>query len=122
MTAHRAQGQTLSAVIVDLQSCRGSEALYVMLSHVTSIKGLLILRSFSRNKITCNVSEDLRVENKRLREIVLETTVWCSTNVIETQAAIDNLATQQDPVSRCTTRDLKRHASRTNHIDAPLSE
>ena len=32
MTAHRAQGQTLSNVIVDLQSCRGTEAPYVMIS------------------------------------------------------------------------------------------
>jgi len=43
MTAHRAQGQTLLNVIVDLQSCQGSESPDMMLSQVTSLDGLLIL-------------------------------------------------------------------------------
>ena len=43
MTAHKAQGQTLNKVIVDLESCRGTESPYVMVSHVTSLNGLLIL-------------------------------------------------------------------------------
>ena len=64
MTAHRSQGQTLTKVIVDLQSCRGSESPYVMLSRVTSLEGLLILRPFSKTKICCKVSEDLRLENR----------------------------------------------------------
>ena len=73
MTAHRAQGQTLSNVIVDLQSCRGSESPYVMLSRVTSLKGLLILRTFERKKISCNMSEELRTENRRLRVLAQQT-------------------------------------------------
>jgi len=43
MTAHCAQGQTMEHVIIDLQSCRGTEAPYVMISHVCSLEGLLIL-------------------------------------------------------------------------------
>lgn len=62
MTAHKAQGQTFAKVIVDLQGCRGSEAPYVMLSRATSLDGVLILRPFSKSKITCNRSEDLRFE------------------------------------------------------------
>lgn len=73
MTTHRAQGQTLSNVIVDLQSCRGSESPYVMLSCVTSLKGLLILRPFEHKKISCNISEELRTENRRLRALTQQT-------------------------------------------------
>ena len=46
MTAHKAQGQSLPNVIIDLQSCRGTESPYVMVSRVTSLDGLLILRNF----------------------------------------------------------------------------
>jgi hypothetical protein len=66
MTAHRAQGQTLNNVIVDLQSCRGTEAPYVMISHAHSLDGLLILRPFDHRKICCCQSEDARKENQRL--------------------------------------------------------
>ena len=43
MTAHHAQGQMMDCVIVDLQSCRGTEAPYVMISRACSLEGLLIL-------------------------------------------------------------------------------
>ena len=58
MTAHKAQGQTLHKVIVDLESCRGTESPYVMISRVTSLEGLLILRSFKFSKIKCHQSQD----------------------------------------------------------------
>lgn len=64
MTAHRAQGQTLSNVIVDLQSCRGTEAPYVIISCACSLDGLVILRPFDHHKICCCQSEDARKENK----------------------------------------------------------
>jgi len=48
MTAHRAQEQTLDTVIIDLQSCRGTEAPYVMASHACSLNGLLILHLLQR--------------------------------------------------------------------------
>ena len=60
MTAHKAQGQTFGHVIIDLQSCSGSEAPYVMLSRATSLNGVMILRPFKRSRISCNLSEDLR--------------------------------------------------------------
>ena len=62
MTAHKAQGQTFSNVIVDLESCKGSEAPYVMLSRATSLNGVLILRRFNKKKIRSNPTEFLRRE------------------------------------------------------------
>lgn len=44
MTAHKAQGQTLEKVVVDLECCRGTESPYVMISRVTSLNGLLLLQ------------------------------------------------------------------------------
>ncbi|KAF9063878.1 hypothetical protein BDP27DRAFT_1161469, partial [Rhodocollybia butyracea] len=66
MTAHKAQGQTLSHVIVDLQSCRKTEPPYVMVSRATSLEGLLVLRDFDRRKIQCHSSGDTRNEARRL--------------------------------------------------------
>ena len=71
MTAHKAQGQTLNKVIVDLESCRGTESPYVMVSHVTSLNGLLILRPFKFAKIKCHQSQDTRQEFRRLNKLRL---------------------------------------------------
>ena len=122
MTAHRAQGQTLSNVIVDLQSCRGSEAPYVMLSRVTSLDGLLILRPFSKKKISCNVSEDLRLENKRLRTIALETINRCADGAVESQAAITELTTLANGRHHVDGHPPSKRASRSDHVEAPLSK
>ena len=59
MTAYKSQGQMLDTAVVDLQSCRGSEASYVMLSRVWC---LVILHPFLYKKICCRHSEDLREE------------------------------------------------------------
>lgn len=75
MTAHKAQGRTMSRVIVDLQGCRGTEAPYVMVSRATSLEGLLILRPFKRSKICSHPSEDRRRETERLELLRLETLV-----------------------------------------------
>ncbi|KAG1830650.1 hypothetical protein EV424DRAFT_1307763, partial [Suillus variegatus] len=65
MTTHKAQGQTMERAIVDFEGCTGMEAPYVMLSRVTSLEGLLVLRPFNKKKICCRQSEDTRVEEKR---------------------------------------------------------
>src|ERR1700722_18509532 len=44
MTAHKSQGLTLPKAFIDLESCRGSESSYVMVSRVKSIDDLLIMR------------------------------------------------------------------------------
>ncbi|KAF8064264.1 hypothetical protein FPV67DRAFT_1397973, partial [Lyophyllum atratum] len=73
MTAHKAQGQTLTAAIIDLESCYGTESPYVMVSRVTSLDGLLILRPFSKSKIQSRRSEDSRRERRRLELLRLHT-------------------------------------------------
>ncbi|KAF8351780.1 hypothetical protein F5887DRAFT_871267, partial [Amanita rubescens] len=69
MTAHKSQGQTMEKAIIDFESCRGTEAPYVMASRVRSLAGLLIFRPFSMKKIRCNTSEDMRKEDERLKKI-----------------------------------------------------
>ena len=73
MTAHKAQGQTLNKVIVDLENCKGTESPYVMVSRVTSLNGLLILRPFKFSKIKCRQSQDTRQEFRRLNMLRLHT-------------------------------------------------
>jgi hypothetical protein len=66
ITVHKAQGRTLGRAIVDIESCRGTESPYVMISRVTSLDGLLILRPFNKSKISCHQSEESRHESRRL--------------------------------------------------------
>ena len=73
MTAHKAQGQSLKNVIVDLQSCTGTEAPYVMISRVTSLDGILVLRPFDFKKIRCRQSEYSRKESARINILQLKT-------------------------------------------------
>ncbi|KAG6822418.1 hypothetical protein H0H92_013979 [Tricholoma furcatifolium] len=73
MTAHRAQGQTLDRVIVDLASCKGAEAPYVMLSRASSLDGLAILRPFDIERIRVGKSQDHQLEQHRLRIVELLT-------------------------------------------------
>ncbi|KAK0436845.1 uncharacterized protein EV420DRAFT_1253725, partial [Desarmillaria tabescens] len=72
-TAHKAQGQTMETVLIDVKSCRGTESLYVMISRVKSLSGLLILRPFDLSVIQKNPSEDYRKESKRLNILRLQT-------------------------------------------------
>ncbi|KAJ7597824.1 hypothetical protein C8J56DRAFT_720921, partial [Mycena floridula] len=67
MTTYKAQGLTFKKVIVDLASCRGSEAPYVMVSRVKSLEGLIVLRPFKLKHITSRPNEDVRQEHKRQR-------------------------------------------------------
>jgi len=64
MTAHQAQWQTLENIIIDLQSCKRTEAPYIMASHACSLEGLLILRPFDHRKICCWQSEDAYKEKQ----------------------------------------------------------
>lgn len=73
ITAYKSQGMSLDQVVVDLESCSGSESPYVMISRVKSLNGLLILRPFRISKITCNMGEDVREELKRQRLLELVT-------------------------------------------------
>jgi len=67
-TDFKAQGQTLSKVIVDLATARG-QGIYVMLSRVKSLSGLLILRWFPATKIYHCLPEELCKELERLHDL-----------------------------------------------------
>ena len=75
MTVHKSQGLTLDKVFADLESCRGSESPYVMISRVKSLDGLLIIRPFNKQRITCRLNEELRREFARLRILELLTII-----------------------------------------------
>ena len=74
MTVHKAQGQTLNRVIVDLAGCAGTEPPYVMCSRATSLDGLAVLRDFDDRQITKRRSEELRIEFARLMNFKWRTT------------------------------------------------
>ncbi|KAF5336595.1 hypothetical protein D9611_006614 [Ephemerocybe angulata] len=67
-TDYKSQGRTLKRAIVDLASAK-SQGVYVMLSRVTTLKGLLVLRWFPENKILQEMSGELRDEINRLDEL-----------------------------------------------------
>ncbi|KAJ3836601.1 hypothetical protein F5878DRAFT_508778, partial [Lentinula raphanica] len=69
MTAHKSQGGTFNRVVIDLESCMGTERPYVMISRVKSLEGLLILRPFGKGKITCHQSQEVRSELNRLNNL-----------------------------------------------------
>ena len=75
MTAHKAQGQTMNRVVVDLAGCSGTEQPYVMASRSTSLEGLIVLREFDFSQISKRRSEDLRKEFKRLECLKLKTII-----------------------------------------------
>lgn len=66
ITTHKAQGQTMVRAVVDLGSCIGTEAAYVMISWCTSLSGLIVLHPFPIAKITVRRSQDARDEFRRL--------------------------------------------------------
>jgi hypothetical protein len=88
ITAHKAQGQTMKNVIVDLDGCSGTEQPYVMVSRSTSLDGLLILRDFDFSRIKKRQSEDLRKEFARLEILRLRTIVEYGKGVEVTKAEI----------------------------------
>ena len=99
MTVHKAQGQTMSKVIVDLAGCSGTEPPYVMASRATSLEGLLILRSFERKHITKRRSEELRKEFSRLMYLKWKT-VADNGDSDDVDNAMRVLAEMQDNTAR----------------------
>jgi hypothetical protein len=87
ITAHKAQGKTLLACVVNFTGCRGSESPYVMVSRATSLDGLVILTPFTKDKICCRQNEDVRAEFRRLRYLTLKTIVAYGTKEEAGQAA-----------------------------------
>lgn len=74
-TDFKSQGRTLVRAIVDLESANKGQGVYVMLSRVKSLSGLLILRWFSPNKVYRRLPEELRDELSRLQELSDQTSL-----------------------------------------------
>ncbi|KAJ7910138.1 hypothetical protein B0H13DRAFT_2488554, partial [Mycena leptocephala] len=72
ITAHKAQGKTLTACVVNFTGCRGTESPYVMVSRATSLDSLVNLNPFPKEVICCRQSQDMRVEFRRVRYLSLK--------------------------------------------------
>ncbi|EAU84190.2 hypothetical protein CC1G_08120 [Coprinopsis cinerea okayama7 len=71
-TDYKSQGRSLDKCIVDLNTARG-QGVYVMLSRVKSLSGLLILRHFPEGTLFQRLSDELRRELARLAELEEQT-------------------------------------------------
>lgn len=65
-TDYKSQGKSLTHAIVDLDSAMSLQGVYVMLSRVKTLNGLLILRGFSSSKLCGRMSQELRDELARI--------------------------------------------------------
>jgi hypothetical protein len=97
ITAHKAQGKTLTACVVNFTGCRGTESPYVMVSRATSLEGLVILTPFPKNKICCRQNEDIRAEFRRLKYLALKTTLMHGTKEEAAYAAKEICASFSAP-------------------------
>ncbi|KAJ6479438.1 hypothetical protein C8R47DRAFT_1218997 [Mycena vitilis] len=79
ITAHKAQGKTMRACVVNFTGCKGTESPYVMVSRATSLDALVILTPFPKAKICSRQSEDVRVECRRLEYLALQTVIAIGT-------------------------------------------
>jgi hypothetical protein len=93
MTAHKAQGKTLTHAVINLQNCSGTEAPYVMISRVTSLDELLILKGFPKSKIMCRQSQECRDEARRHEYLALQTIIstGTSTEAAEAEAIVKKM-------------------------------
>lgn len=73
-TDFKSQGRTLPRVIVDLVTAKG-QGVYVMLSRVKTLRGLVILRWFPPTKIFQRLPEELRAELSRIDDLSENTRV-----------------------------------------------
>ena len=58
VTTHKAQGQTMKRVLVDLEGCTGTKQPYAMVSCSTSLDKLIIFCDFNIKKTTKRPPED----------------------------------------------------------------
>lgn len=65
-TDYKSQGKSLTKAIVDIESAMSIQGVYVMLSRLRTLDGLLILRPFSVAKICVRLSQELRAELARI--------------------------------------------------------
>ncbi|OJT07430.1 ATP-dependent DNA helicase PIF1 [Trametes pubescens] len=75
-TDYKSQGKSLTRAIVDLASAHSLQGVYVMLSRVRSLEGLMILRPFSVAKVCARLSQELRDELDRIDRLDEATQEW----------------------------------------------
>lgn len=66
MTDYKSQGQTIKKAIVDLATSQSLSGVYVMLSRVSSIRDIIVLRPFGMDRImhSCNSKGEVYVDDK----------------------------------------------------------
>ncbi|KAJ8473524.1 hypothetical protein ONZ51_g7821 [Trametes cubensis] len=72
-TDYKGQGKSLTYAVVDIASANSLQGVYVMLSRVRSLSGLLILRAFTPNKVCSRLSQELRDELARIDGLAEDT-------------------------------------------------
>ena len=118
MTAHKSQGKTLQNAVIDLEGCRGTETPYVMVSRVSTLDGLLILRPFSKTRITRRQSEDSRREEQRLNLLRLQTITQTGTS---NESNVASLALICADTGYNTTRDKSPSGAPADALRDPRS-
>ena len=73
-TANKIQRQSLQYALVDLASTKGTQALYVMISHAVCLNNLAIMHWFFSNNVDRRLSEEYREEFDCLKKLDLKTT------------------------------------------------
>ncbi|KAJ6501698.1 hypothetical protein C8R47DRAFT_958144, partial [Mycena vitilis] len=72
-TAHNSQSRSLNAAAIHLESCLTIAASYVMLSRIrcgeNELDGLAILGNIDAKKISTHAPQEVRNEEKRLKEL-----------------------------------------------------
>lgn len=116
VTAHKSQGLSLDNVIIDLESCSGSESPYVMISRVKSLQGLMVLCLFQQTKICCNLQQDVQDELKRQRILELVTLAQHGTGEHADTAAKQLSDLGLDDVLSHDTTHLDLQSSNLNNV------
>ena len=65
-TDYKSQGKSLSRAIVDIESANSLQGVYVMLSRVKTLDGLMVLRPFVSSRVCRRLSQELRDELDRI--------------------------------------------------------
>ena len=111
MTVHKAQGQTMACMIMDLMGCVGMEPPYVMVSRAMLLDGLIVLRDFDVKQITKQQSEDMRREFACLTLLKWRMIVQYGTEgeVVEAKGELEG------DVRRSSQRGTKQKSNDINH-------
>ena len=65
-TDYKSQEKSLNKAIVDIESAHSLQGVYVMLSRVRTLDGLLVLRPFVASRVCRRLSQELREELERI--------------------------------------------------------